>query len=326
MINMNMTINSVFSHDYLREQRLRFMRTHRDAFDVEPSFPIPLFEEAVLAIEGPCGVEPTCNVEGDLLFAGDFQVSNYGHTWPRSLIDASNFLDKVERRIDVKINRDLLDRFSVLYIGSSKIENNTIGIDLRPTLQDSAIKIYMHINHGEGNEDLVLSAIALDGAKYSAELTEVLIKDVVVIGFNLFLDGRSNIEILAGSPGEKYQLQGNFGRYLDAYIRKNFSRKVNYMFNVSDFITASFSRQKIDPAFHFHFFDIKDIPKYFAFNSLGDKIYDFCQSQDCVTYAGVTAKERDLENSRLENYSFFYNQSDTCQRDIERGQLAKFAS
>ncbi len=41
------------------------MRTHRDAFDVEPSFPIPLFEEAVLAIEGPCGVEPTCNVEGD---------------------------------------------------------------------------------------------------------------------------------------------------------------------------------------------------------------------------------------------------------------------
>jgi LynF/TruF/PatF family peptide O-prenyltransferase len=291
------------------------MRTHRDAFDVEPSFPIPLFEEAVLAIEGPCGIEPTCNVEGDRLFAGDFQVSNYGHTWPSSLTDASNFLDKVESRIDVKINRNLLDHFSALYIGSSKIENNTIGIDLRPTLQDSLIKIYMHIHPGEGNEDLVMTAIALDGAQYSAELTEVLINDVVVIGFNLFLDGRSNIEIWAGSAGGKYELQKTFGRYFTAYIRKNFARKVNSLFNVSDFVAASFSRQKIEPILHFHFVDIKDLRQYFAFNSLGNKIYDFCQSQDCVTYAGVTATEQDLESDRLDNYGFFYNKSDTCQPD-----------
>ncbi|MEG4851139.1 LynF/TruF/PatF family peptide O-prenyltransferase [Microcoleus sp. B5-D4] len=319
-----MTITSVFSPDYLREQRLRFMRTHQDGFDVEPSFPIPLFEEAVLKIEGSCGVEPTCNVEGNRLFAGDFQVANYGHTWPRSLTDASNFLDKIESRVGVKINRHLLDQFSALYIGSSKIENNTIGIDLRPTLQDSLIKIYMHIHPGESNGDLVMTAIALDSAKYSAELTEVLLRDVVVIGFNLFLDGRSNIEIWAGSPGGKYQTQENFGRYLAAYIQKRSSRKVNSIFNVSDSISASFSREKIEPLFHFHFFDIKDIPQYFAFNSLGDKIYDFCQSQDCVTYAGITAKARDLESIRLENYGFFYNQSDTCQPDIDIGRLAKF--
>ncbi len=60
-----MTINSGFLHNYLREHRLRFMRAHRDAFDVEPSFPIPLFEEAVLGIEGLCGIEPNCDVEGD---------------------------------------------------------------------------------------------------------------------------------------------------------------------------------------------------------------------------------------------------------------------
>ncbi|MDZ8025075.1 MAG: LynF/TruF/PatF family peptide O-prenyltransferase [Nostoc sp. DedQUE11] len=312
-----MTMASVFQHNYLREQRLRFMRTHLDAFDVEPSFPLPLFEEAVLAIEGYCGVESACNVEGDRLFAGDFQVANYGHTWPRSLIDASSFLDKVESRIDVKINRNLLDQFSGLYIGSSKIENNTIGIDLRPKLQDSVIKIYMHIHPGQSNEDLVMTAIALDGAIYSPELTEVLIRDVVVIGFNLFLDGRTNIEILAGSPGKKYKPQGNLGRHLAAYIRKNFSRKVISIFNVSDVISVSFSRDKIDPLFYFHFFDIKDIPKYFAFNNLGYKIYDFCQSQDCLTYAGVSARAQDLESNRLDKYGFFYNQSDTCQTDID---------
>ncbi len=71
---------SIFEQNALREERLRFMRNHLDAFDVERRFPIPIFEEAVLGIEGLCGVEPTCNVEGDRLFAADFQVSNYGHT------------------------------------------------------------------------------------------------------------------------------------------------------------------------------------------------------------------------------------------------------
>lgn len=312
-----MAINSIFSDNYLREQRLRFMRTHRDAFDVEPKFPLPLFEEAVLEIEGYCGVEPTCHVESDRLFAADFQVANYGHTWPISLTDAAKFLDKVESRIDVKINRQLLDQFASLYIGSRKIENNTIGIDLRPKIQDSLLKIYMHIHPGENNEDLVRTAIAIDGSTYSYEVTEVLIRDVVVIGFNLFLDGRSNVEIWAGSPGIKDEPQSSLGRYLQAYIYKNCSRELISIFNVSDFIAVSFSKQRLDPLFHFHFLDIKDIPKYFAFNSMGDNIYDFCQSQDCVTYSGVIVREQELERNRLNNYSFFYNQSDMCLSDSD---------
>ncbi|NCR43636.1 MAG: LynF/TruF/PatF family peptide O-prenyltransferase [Microcystis aeruginosa SX13-01] len=299
-----MTITPVFSHHYLREQRLRFIRTHLEAFDVEPRFPLPLFEEAVLEIEGYCGIEPTCHVQGDRIFAGDIQVATYEKTWPKSLMGASKFLDKVGSQVGVQINRNLLDRFSSLYIHSSKIETNTIGIDLRPTIQDSLIKIYMHLHPGGSHEDLVMTALALDGANYSAEVTEVLLKDGALIGFNLFLDGRSNIEIWAISPGGKYQHKGNFGRDLAAYIRKNFSQKVNFLFDVADGIAASFSKQKIDPIFYFHFFDIKDIPKYFAFNSLGDRIYDFYQSQDCVTYASISVREQDLESSRLDNYGF----------------------
>lgn len=316
-------MTSAFHYHSLREQRLQFIRAHLDAFDVEPSFPLPLFEEAILDIEGSCGVEPACNVAGNRLLAADFHVSNYGQTWPRSLADASKFLDKVERRIDIKINRNLLDQFSALYIGSSKIENNTIGIELHPQLQDSFIKIYMHIHPGDSNGDLVMTAMALDGARYSPELTEVLMRDVVVIGFNLFLDGRTNIELWAGSPGGKHRTQGNFGRYLTAYIQKNFSPKVISLFNISDLFIASFSRRIIEPILYFQFFDIKEIPQHFIFNSLGEKIYNFCQMQDCITYAVVGAKERDLESSRLENYSFIYNKSDTCQSNIDRSRLQK---
>ncbi|MEA5500195.1 DUF5838 family protein [Limnoraphis robusta] len=60
-----MNLNSSFQQINLRERRLQFIRTHRDFFDVEPSFPLPLFEEAVLEIEGYCGIEPTCHVQGD---------------------------------------------------------------------------------------------------------------------------------------------------------------------------------------------------------------------------------------------------------------------
>lgn len=49
------------------------------------------------------------------------------------------------------------------------------------------------------------------------------------------------------------------------------------------------------------------------FNSLGDRIYSFCQSQDCMNYAGVAVTERELEKERLENFSILYNQRDECQ-------------
>lgn len=100
----------------------------------------------------------------------------YGHTWSRSLTDALQFLDKAESRIDVKINRKLLEQFSALYISSNK--------------------------------------------------------------------------------------------------------KVISLFNVSDVLAASFSLERIEPVLYFTFLNIKDIPQYFAFNSLGDRIYDFCQSQE----------------------------------------------
>lgn len=307
------------SHDsYLKEQRLRFIRTHQDAFDVEPNFPLPIFEEAVINIKGSCGVEPTCHVEGNQLFAGDFQVANYEKTWPRSLTDAFNFLDRVESRVDVKINRKSLEQFAALHAGSHKIKNNTIGIDLRPRLEDSSIKVYIHLNPGEGDEHLVMTGMALDDAEYSDELIQVLVKDVSLIGFNLFLDGRSTVEIWASSPGGKYQSQKSFGRYLATYIRKNFSPKVISLFDAVDAISVSFpSRRKIAPLLYFFLFNIKDIPQNFAFNSLGEKIYDFVQSQDCITYTGIAAKEQDLQKSRLEKYHFLYNKSDTCQLDLD---------
>lgn len=308
-----MTLDQSYEQTKWRERRLHIVRSHLEAFDVERVFPIPLFEEAILEIEGTCGVESKCNVEKDQLFAIDFQVCNdEGRTWPMSLTHAVKLLDKIENTVGVRFNRSLLERFVAVHLGSHKIENNTVGIDLRPVNEDSCIKIYLHLASEEEPEELVRTALELDGGSYSPELIQVLLKGTFVIGFNLFLNGYSNIELLPLSIGERYELpNSDRDKYLRYYIQRNFSPKVNSLFKELTFLCVSFSREK-EPVLIFHYEDTKEIPKNFLFNSLGDRIYSFCQSQDCISYGGVAATERELEKDRLENFSIFYNQRDEC--------------
>ena len=37
--------------DRIKEQKLQFIRNHQQAFDVEPIYPLPLFEEFVTDVE-----------------------------------------------------------------------------------------------------------------------------------------------------------------------------------------------------------------------------------------------------------------------------------
>lgn len=304
----------MLTSNHLKARRLQFLRNHQDAFDVEPTFMLSLFEEAVLGIEGTCGVESKCNVEKDQLFAIDFQVCNdRGRTWPMSLTHAVKFMDKIESTVGVRLNRNLLEQFATLHLDSHKIQNNTVGIDLRPRNEDSCIKVYVHLVSEEDPEEVVRTALELDGGSYSPELLQVLLKSTIAIGFNLFLNGYSDVELWAVSSGDKYENpKSNADKYLKRYIQKKFSPKVNYLFKESTFLVITFSKQR-EPILIFHYEDPKEIPNNFLFNSLGDRIYSFCQSQDCMNYAGVAVTERELEKERLENFSILYNQRDECQ-------------
>ncbi|ARI82020.1 LynF/TruF/PatF family peptide O-prenyltransferase [Microcystis aeruginosa] len=308
-----MTLTSMLKNNHLKARRLQFLRGHQEAFDVEPTFMLSLFEEAVLGIEETCGVESKCNVEKDQLFAIDFQVCNdQGRTWPMSLTHAVKFMDKIESTVGVRLNRNLLEQFATLHMDSHKIENNTVGIDLRPKNEDSCIKVCLHLGSEEEPEELVRTALELDGGSYSPELLQVLLKSTIVIGFNLFLNGYSDIELWALAPGEQYEItNSDRGKYLKHYIQRNFSPKVNSLLKECTFFCVSFFHKK-EPVIIFHYEDTKEIPKNFFFNSLGDRIYSFCQGQDCMTYAGVAVTERELEKDRLENFSILYNQRDEC--------------
>ena len=300
-------------HNHLKHRRLRFLRAHQQAFDVELNFPLPIFEQAVLEIEGSCFVEPSCKVEGGRLLAGRYEVAeDLGKAWPECLTYTFKFLDKIDSRLGVNINRQPFEQFAAAHVGSGKIMNNTIGIHLDSKFEDSSIMLYVHIEPESDPEELARTAIALDGGYYSDELTQVLIKDTLVIGFELFFDGRSRVDICPSASAQPEGL-GSKGKYLTPYIQKNFSQKVNSVFRGSDVLTVSFSKAYPQPIFWFLFRNTKDISKYFLFNSLGNKIYDFCQSQSCIVDATVAVTEQDLAKTRLENFCFYYDQRDECQ-------------
>jgi len=308
-----MALNSSLQQINLRERRLQFIRTHLEAFDVEPTFPIPLFEQAVLEIEGVCGIESSCKVEGSRLLGGRFEVCNdLGRHWPQSLTHAFKLLDKIENRLGVRLNRQSFDRFATAHIGSSKIIDNTIGIHFDSKLEDCSVMIYIHLDLEENPEELARTAIALDGGHYSDELTQVLIRDMAAIGFELFFDGRSHVKLCPTAPAQPGAI-GTRGKYLTPYIQKYFSQKVNSIFRGSFNLMVCFSKAYTQPVLWFYFMKVKEIPKYFLFNSLGERIYDFCQSQSCITNTAVAVTEQELEKNRLENFCFYYNQRDECQ-------------
>lgn len=310
-----MTLDQSYEQTKWRERRLHIVRSHLEAFDVERVFTIPLFEEAILEIEGSCGVDSSCKVEGNQLWAGRFEVCNdMGATWPECLNYTVKFLDKLEGYLGINIKRQAFEQFCATHFNSRKIINNTIGIHVDSNLKNSSVTLYFHLDYDQDPEELVRTAMTLDQGFYPEELTQILLRETFIIGFELFFDGRSVIEICPAAPAVAGNL-GTRGNYLTPYIEKYFSEKVNFLFRKSDIVFLSYSGTSTEPVLWFYFRDagVKNISTLFSFNDLGDRVYSFVKNQDCVADAAVVVTEKELEKSRLENFCLFYTRRDSCQ-------------
>ncbi|XZF61881.1 MAG: LynF/TruF/PatF family peptide O-prenyltransferase [Gloeotrichia echinulata DVL01] len=310
-----MTLDQSWEQTKWRERRLQLVRSHLEAFDVERVFPIPLFEEAILEIEGGCGIDSSFKVKSNQLWAGRFDVCNdMGVTWPECLNPTLKFLDKLESYLGIKIKRQEFEQFCATHFNSRKIINNSIGIRANSNIKDSSVTLFFHLDYDQDPEELVRTAMTLDQRFYSEELTQILIRETILINFELFFDGRSVIEIYPAAPAIFGDL-GQRGSYLPHYIEKHFSEKVNSLFRKSDVTLLSYSGASTEPVLWFYFADasVKNISTLFSFNDLGDRIYSFVKNQDCVVDAAVVVTEKELEKSRLENFCLFYTRRDSCQ-------------
>ncbi|MCP2729480.1 LynF/TruF/PatF family peptide O-prenyltransferase [Symplocastrum sp. BBK-W-15] len=270
-----------------------------------PEFPLSLFEQAVVDLDCCWGIEPSCKVEGNRLFAGRFNASMVN--WPRSIEQSLNFLDAVKCRVGISVDRELLDKFLAVHINSHKIIGSVFGIDLRPNIKDSSLKVHIRLAEDQDCDELVMTAIALDQGSYSPEVIQVLLKDCYMIGFDFFLNGYSVLEFYTNCAGKKnLSILGKKGQYLRSYLERNFSPKIISLANQSAIFIIGFSQGNEQPVLYFEFDELKDIKKSFLFNSLGERIYGFCQNNEPSGFFGIGVTEKALEKNKLEEFRFYY--------------------
>ncbi len=108
-----MLIQSFLLPGTLKEQRIQFIRNHQQAFDVEPIYPLRLFEDFVMEVEGDCNIEASCKIELDKLIASRFMLffKDQSQEWQKYLTQSLAFFLQVESRVGVQLDYSLLQKF-----------------------------------------------------------------------------------------------------------------------------------------------------------------------------------------------------------------------
>ncbi|MBD2301201.1 DUF5838 family protein [Nostoc sp. FACHB-190] len=282
----------------LRDRRLHFIGKHRAAFEVEPLYPLEIFENFVANFDGDCAIEASCKVESDKVLAGRFLIF-FVEQFEAQLAKILDFFRRVESRVDVKISYDLLQEFLGKKFDFTKVKRITTGIDLRTNLADSSLKIHFIL---ENYPEKVDTALALDGNS-SAALRSIALQTVSIIGFDFYLDGRSEIELYAELTEDQFQQPDT-----QAFLKQIFPPLVLQRLKAADDFLIGLSKANIQPVLYYKLKYQKELLNYFAINDTAHKVHTFYQHQEvyCM-WIGVTQKE--LEKNKIENVRLYYTQT-----------------
>ena len=308
-----MDLTSVIKQNRSREKRLQFIRAHQNAFDVDPLFPMQLFEDFVVGVEGNCLIEVSCKVELDKLVASR-SLLFFDRTVEPShcLRQTLDFFSLVERRIDVKIDYSLLEKFMQFPNCLSIAIPKSCGIDLRSNLSESSLKTHFKLNLDRPVApslnliEFALSLCSLDN--YSLELLNTLNKYIPKhklipnIGFDLYLDGSTEIEMYLEIT-EEYLKHSQVREVL----QQNFSTKVLAPLASSNIVMIGLSQPNSNPVFYIQLKNKQDFSHYFLTNSTIERVVSFYRQQTTLPYIWVAGSKQELEKNRIESIRLYYH-------------------
>jgi LynF/TruF/PatF family peptide O-prenyltransferase len=284
----------------LKEQRLQFIRAHQQAFDVEPIYPLRLFEDFVMAVDGDCTIEASCKIELDKLIASRFLLffKDKAQQWQKYLNQSLTFFSQVETRIGVQIDYSLLYEFLGEHFDFSKTTVFSAGIDLRKNLADSSLK--MHIRIQDYPEKLNKAFALSNGAANSNSLSQYS----SLIGFDFYFNGNSEIEIYAEvSEADFFQPE------TQNLVWRNFPQSVLKPLKASNIFLVGLSKANTNPVLYYHLKDRQDLSNYFKLNDTAQRVHSFYQHQDILPSMWVGTTQKELEKTRIENIRLYYYKS-----------------
>ncbi|MFM7353798.1 MAG: DUF5838 family protein, partial [Microcystis aeruginosa] len=258
----------------LKEQRLQFIRNHQQAFDVEPIYPLRLFEDFVMGVEGDCTLEASCKIELDKLIASRFLLffKDKAQEWQKYLAQSLAFFQQVENRVGVQLDYSLLQRFLGDNFDFSKLEVLSAGIDLRTNLADSSVKMHTRIKEYPEKLGTALR-LSGDGVSFLKELPSYSINKLIPqIGFDFYFDGSSEIELYLEVAEEDFEMPE-----IKNFLWQRFSKSALEPLKASDMFHLGLSKANISPVLYYNLKDKQDLANYFKLNDTAQRVHSFYQ-------------------------------------------------
>lgn len=293
-----LTYNNLLNSD----AKLHSIGAHKKTFEIESLYPLNIFEQLV-AETGECGLEFSCKIERDQIYPARINLSyredqNFADSFKQIL----SFFHQVAGRAGVKINYKLLQKFLGNNFDWSKVERLITGVDLRQDVSNSRLKLVIRI---KDYPEKIETAAALNRDGDTQGFRKLLIYSVLVVGFDFYLDGRSEIELYPEIKKEDFQQI-----YVQQRLLEVLSPTALRPLEDCSVMGVGFSKANPNNKIIYYYLEEKNnFLNYFYPNDLARKVHAFYQQQPVSDGMWIGLPERELRGGIIQNINLYYNQS-----------------
>lgn len=279
-------------------EKLHYIGTHKKAFEIDYLYPLDIFEQFVQTT-GDCLIECSGKIKKDKLYPARFDLQFSDRQHLKNLNAVLNFFKKVEGRVDVKLNYELLEQFLGNEFDFSKVQTILTGVDLRPELSESRLKLFIRI--GDYPEKV---AVAKQLCGNYPELQKLIRYDTLHIGFDFNLDGRSAIELYPELKREEFK-QVQFRKLLEEILTPAALKPLD----ISTMMGIGFSQANEANVIYYYLENLQEFLNYFSVNDTAQRVHNFYLQQQGSKKMWVALSESELIGGRIENINLYYSKS-----------------
>lgn len=294
--------SKVFKSTIEPEEKLRYIGNHKQAFDIEPLYPLALFEEFV-ATTGDCLIECSGKIKQDQLYPAriDLQFSDKQHF--RNIHASIDFLKRAASRTDVNLDLDILSTFLAGNFDYTKVQTVLLGIDLRHHLSESRLKLFIRI--GDYPEKM---ALAKHLCNINQESEALLRSDTLHIGFDFYLDGRSAIELYPELKKDELNQPAIYH-----HLKTMLSPEALKPLPLCSLFGIGLSPANEANVLYYHLENIQDFLSYFPINDTARRVHDFYLQQEGSRKMWVALSESEMQAGKINNVNLYYSKAFTSQ-------------
>lgn len=296
MTDINIDPANIVPHD--REKILRYFNEHKRAFDVENLYVLDKFELFLQKTQEPSLLENGFKIDLDRVYAGRFCLGYLpkGSQESQFNTEFSNFLCDIESRVEVKLNYNIITRFLEGF-DAKKATKILVGVDARSELADSKIKIYILL---EKYPEKIEEAISLCGdSSEILDIRELIGENNLFVGFDFYLDGRTEIEIYPMLVEEDC-LRANVQKLLSRILPS----KALILLKACHALQIGYSKANDSKVFYFHPID----NKFFADsldNEMAKKVNAYYKKQPVMGLV-VGIPELEFRKESIQRLNLYY--------------------